>query len=72
MVLMDLSTLNVKVGKSQWIYPCLLFLDARSKVEKMIQIWVQTIRQKLPKRSKKSIFFAIAQHLGPDDIFSTS
>ena len=52
MVLMDLSTLNVKVGKLQWIYPYLLFLDARKKVEEKILICVSIIRQKHPRGRK--------------------
>ena len=52
MVLMDLSTLNVKVGKLQWIYPYLLFLDARKKVEEKSPICVSIIRQKHPRGRK--------------------
>ena len=52
MVLMDLSTLNVKVGKLQWIYPYLLFLDARKKVEEKSPICVSIIRQKHPRGQK--------------------
>ena len=52
MDLMDLSTLNVKVGKLQWIYPYLLFLDARKKVEEKIPICVSIIRKKHPRGRK--------------------
>ena len=52
MVLMDLSTLNVKVGKLQWIYLYLLFLDARKKVEEESPICVSIIRQKHPRGRK--------------------